>query len=275
MLDQCVKSGLNKRKEVMFKRYLLCLVILLITFVTSACTIGKIDSCHNVDIKWLQLHAPENTPMDGRKILSKKRIGDVCEVTVKRNNKNRILYTGDNFFILGNMFQEGKNVTKKKLSELKKEDFVKNLKNIDKATVIEYNPPKIKNTAKANNKAIYMFTDPLCPYCNKVGKEIKNISDQYGVPVKTLFYNVHDEEGKTKCIEAICRNFSLTDYIKDDWKKEESNVKYQCEAGEALYELSMKEARNIGVSGVPQFFLSDGTNIQGADIEALEEALQK
>ena len=220
--------------------------------------------CDHIDVHWLRLHAA----VPSCEIISKRQTGDLCEVILDVNGNYVPLYTGKDFFIAGQMYQNNMDLTNQTITGIRKEKFVKNKESLDKAVVIEYTPPEKKELA------VYMFTDPLCPYCNTAGEKIQGIADKYGATVKMLFFNVHGDDGKEKSVEAICRNFTLEQYIASEWKKQATNKKYDCKQGEDIYERSMTTAKNMGITGVPQFFLQDGTNINGADMAALENALK-
>jgi len=218
--------------------------------------------CGHIDVDWLKQHAP----IPSAEIVSRHEVGEggLCEVILKTRGDYVPLYAGRDFFIAGAMHKDHVQVTGRKIDNLKKGVFVKYRNRVDDAAVIEYTPPHLRNGT------IYMFTDPLCPYCKKAGPQVKKIAERYGMNIKLLFFNVHGADGEKKMIEAICRNFSLDQYLDEVWIKEETGEKYRCEKGKEKYDLSMKESQQLGIRGVPQFYLDDGTSINGANVKALE-----
>ena len=78
--------------------------------------------------------------------------------------------------------------------------------------------------------------------------------------------------GEKKCVEAVCRNFTLDDYHKESWRKRNTDD-YQCEKGDLLIENAKKLIHQIGISGVPTFILEDGRSVSGANLTALTKLL--
>ncbi len=235
--------------------------------VTSRAGVSADDAlCDHIDLHWLRRHAPVPPSSE---IVSRRDVGGICEVVVKTNGDYLSLYAGIDFFIAGTMYQHQIQLTKNRIYELKKAGFINHKEALEDAVVFEYSP------VQPGDRIIYMFTDPLCPYCTRAYSEIRPIADKYNARVKLLFYNVHGLDGRKKSIEAVCRNLTFDEYLDESWKIEENTDTFQCEKGVRLYERSIKEARRLGITDVPQFYLDDGTSVRGADMTALDEALEE
>jgi len=209
------------------------------------------NPCSGVNIDFLRKHVP----VPPAEIVSKRPTdGGLCEVILKINEEYVPVYTGSTFVIAGEMFKNRHQVTQERIAKLKAENFVKLRKEADKLVAFVYKPKgKIKHT-------LYMFTDPVCPFCHKAEENIKQIADEYHTQVKFIFFPVHIPAGREKAIEPVCRKLDAETYLKGDWKKDsdKNSDKYQCEKGKKLLEDSARLARRLGIRGVPTFFLENG-----------------
>lgn len=220
--------------------------------------------CSNIDLNWLRAHAP----IPRSEIVSRRVVEDLCEVMLKIGSDLVPIYAGKNFLLAGELYSHRRQITQDVIGNIKKAEFKKSINKIEKIVAFEYQPPN------ANGTAIYMISDPLCGYCEKAAAQIGFIANKYGVTVKTILFNVHGEQGKEKCLEAICRNFDLDQYVAPGWKKAPGAKDQQCKKGFDLYNDSIRQIRKLGIRGVPAFFLDDGTRINGADMAALEKELK-
>ncbi|AMM40500.1 thiol:disulfide interchange protein, DsbC [Candidatus Desulfofervidus auxilii] len=244
------------------KRYLLVLSVIILSFAFVTQGLAG-EKCKNITIEIMQKHIPFSFPPD-TKIISQREVGGLCEVIVNIQGRDLPIYVGKDFIILGQMFSNKKNVSNEEVKKLHSQKFLSLKKDIDKAVAITYTP---SSTAK---HAIYMFTDPLCPHCQKAGNQMEEIAKEYNVKVKVVFCPFR---GRKNAIEAVCRNLDFSTYVKGDWKKEGKTEKSQCKKGQELIETSIKLAKKLGISGVPTFYLENGKIVVGANIPQLKEAL--
>jgi len=209
------------------------------------------------------------------KIISRREINGFCEVIMQINSRFYPCYIGKNFVIFGKMFSNGRFVSqdiiqKVQIQQQKKRqrEFLSKKEELDKVVAIVYKPSK---TAK---KIIYMFTDPLCPFCHKAEAKIKELVEKYNMILKVVFYSVHPPEGTKKAIEAICRKFNLDQYLSEEWRKKAKNF-VQCKKGKNFLKKSSTLASAIGITGVPTFIYEDGSRIIGARMVELEDMLRQ
>jgi thiol:disulfide interchange protein DsbC len=221
------------------------------------------DPCEGVDIKALQVHLP----ISEHEIIYKKPFYDLCEIVLKINNDYVPIYYNKDYVIAGKLFRNGEQITSRTLNVLKEKNFNDNLPLLKKAVAIIYNP------AKQVGKELYMFTDPLCPHCEKANYEIKKFADKYGITINVLMISVHGPKATKKCIEAVCRDFKFEDYIKKDWKQNQDTDDFQCQKGKDNNALAETVSEKLNVDGVPVFFTGDGKYVSGANIIELKKAL--
>ncbi len=232
------------------------------------------DICSKVTIETLKLQIPFIFPKDAR-IVSKKNVKGFCEVILNIRGRNFPFYVGKDFVILGQMFSQKKNlsaITLKKLAQEKEKEeqklFKKLKPEVEKVVAIEYKP------SVQTQRTIYMFTDPVCPWCHRAEAFIKKVAKEYNATFKIIFFPVHLPKGKEKAIEAVCRHLDLDGYLKEDWRKGKNTQKFQCKEGKELLEKSIKLAKKLAIRGVPTFFLDNGQRVVGANIERLKKALE-
>ena len=245
------------------------LIFLLIVLIAATCFPPSAfagNVCKAVDIDFMRRHLniPQHTS-----IASKVPVNGLCQVILNIRGRYFTAYTSDdNFVILGKMYSNQAILDNTELSSLQKATFAKVRPELDKCVAINHKPRgNVENV-------VYMVTDPLCPYCNTATGKIKKFADNHNIEVKIAFFSVHGTAGDKKAVEAACRNFTLSEYMQDDWKKG-NGEKYQCERGKALIKKSRPLARDLHIQGVPTFFLSDGTQVVGANMARFEKALRK
>ncbi len=219
--------------------------------------------CRNITLSAMQQHVP----IPPASILSKNPVNGICEVILDINGQYVPVYAGKEFIIAGEMFQDRKQITQTRIDGLKAENFIRLRSDIDACVAMSYAPAeKAKHT-------IYMITDPVCPICHQAESQLKNFAGTHDAKFKIILSSVHPPVGRRKAVEAVCRNLSLDDYISGDWQAENKTDDYQCDEGIDLIAASEKIVSELGINGVPVFFLENGRRIDGADMTALEKAL--
>ncbi len=226
-------------------------------------SVAKDDICKEVTDEVIKKHLE----FDSFKVVSRREVHGLCELLIDTDNRLLPYYGTRDFLISGEMYENGISLAESKLYELKKTAISSAIKEADECVAFVYEPPKIKTQS-----ALYMFTDPLCPYCSKAGVDIKALADRLGFRVKVLFFNVHGERGRVKCIEAICRNtsdpsFNLEAYNGQEWKKNAPDRKFECTKGGELLDKTEKLCEKLGVDSVPFFFVDNGNYVSGAMID--------
>jgi len=243
--------------------------VLFIVFILTVFAIpvfaGKADNvCGNIDIGFLQRHV--NLPQQVS-IASKTPVNNLCQVILNINERYFTAYASDSFVMMGKMYSNRMLLDNPELAKLQKSTFTKVKPELDKCVAIDYKPEgKIKNV-------VYMITDPVCPYCDMATKKIKKFVDDHHAELKIVFFGVHGPASSQKAIEAVCRNFTLSEYTKEDWKKDDSKEN-QCQKGKDLIAKSQPVAKKLHIQGVPTFFLQNGTQVVGANMARLEKVIK-
>jgi thiol:disulfide interchange protein DsbC len=239
--------------------------IALSIFTVPPCFCG--DPCSEIDLSAIS-KILKGDSLSGASVVSKEPIKDLgfCEVMLRTQGGQYLpCYVSGNSMILGHLYKDGQNISQNKIIDIRKSVFLSLKSKLNGAVAFIYRP----RVTKTN---VYMITDPLCPYCHKVESRIKDLANKYNARINIILYSVHGPYGEKKCVEAVCRNFTLDDYQKENWRKRNTDD-YQCEKGDLLIENAKKVIHKIGISGVPTFILDDGRSVSGADLAALTKLL--
>ena len=230
----------------------------------SLLTLGLFTfSSAHADIQTLQQNLKTKYPEIQVKLVQNSPIKDVYEVYMG----GRIVYTNEEakYFFVGNLIdlKEQKNLTEERMQALKSID-VKSL------------PLKqaIKHVKGKGERVIYVFSDPDCPYCQNLEKELKNIDNLtvylFLYPITRLHPNAESISQQIWCSKNQYQAWE--DYLID--KKQPSSNK-SCTTP---IEKNIALAKSLEVDGTPTFFLQDGTRISGVreagEIELLLKAVK-
>lgn len=263
-----IKAGSNFYK---FRGILMKIFLSIIMFIFTFFTFALADVCDEIDGNSIS----STLELENFSVISKRAVNGLCEVIIKTDNKIIPFYGNKNFLITGEMYQKGTNITAEAMYNVNKQRLVSEIGAIDDCVSFVWKPKKIKT-----KKILYMFTDPLCPYCNRIGKDIFNLSEKYGFVLKVVIFSVHGEKGREKSVEAICRNlkdssFDFAAYSKDDWKQAEVLPLYKCQKGYEILEKAETLADSLAIDAVPFFVTSDGDYVSGASREDVEDLFKK
>lgn len=239
--------------------------IALSIFTVPPCFCG--DPCSEIDLSAIS-KILKGDSLSGASVVSKEPIKDLglCEVMLRTQGGQYLpCYVSGNSMILGHLYKNGQNISQNKTIQIRKSVFLSLKSKLNGVVAFIYRP----RVTKTN---VYMITDPLCPYCHKVESQIKELADKYNAKINIILYSVHGPYGEKKCVEAVCRNFTLDEYQKESWRKRNTED-YQCEKGDLLIENAKKVIHKIGIDGVPTFILEDGRFASGANLAALTKLL--
>ncbi|WP_315075197.1 DsbC family protein [Acinetobacter guillouiae] len=230
----------------------------------SLLTLGLFTfSSAHADIQTLQQNLKTKYPEIQVKSVQNSPIKDVYEVYMG----GRIVYTNEEakYFFVGNLIdlKEQKNLTEERMQALKSID-VKSL------------PLKqaIKHVKGKGERVIYVFSDPDCPYCQNLEKELKNIDNLtvylFLYPITRLHPNAESISQQIWCSKNQYQAWE--DYLID---KKQPSANKSCTTP---IEKNIALAKSLEVDGTPTFFLQDGTRISGAreagEIELLLKAVK-
>ncbi len=194
-------------------------------------------------------------------------IKGLCEAVVSLQGQKLVLYTDENgrYLLLGgrgglvNIFdlKTKENLTKKELDELNKLSK-KQVHELEKYVAFTYGN---------KGKVVYLFTDPECPFCQRLEPTLKKLADEGKIQVKVILYPLpFHPHAKEKSVAIVCQNIGWEGLKKNFWTEDRmKNLEnWQCEKGKSLVEKSLEAAKKYGVSGTPTMITEDGKKVVGA-----------
>lgn len=189
--------------------------------------------------------------------IKKSELDNAYYVTV--DNNPIIFFTNNSYFITGDLYN-GKNKYNLTAS-YQAENNKKILEQIPDKDTITYN-------THVENKlgTLYVFTDPSCPYCEKLHTEI----DEYlktGVDVKYLPYPRFGEKGPgyKSTLQSWCaedQKATLDLAMKND-KENLSKINVDTQKCVDLMSKYQDIGKKLGVVGTPAVFMDTGHQIGG------------
>ncbi len=220
-------------------------------------------SAAHADIQTLEQNLKTKYPEIPVKSVHSTPVKDMYEVYMG----GRIVYTNEDaqYFFVGNLIdlKQQQNLTEVREQILNRID-VKSLP-LEQA---------IKHVKGNGERVIYLFSDPDCPYCQHLEKELKNINNVtiylFLYPITRLHPNAATVADQIWCSKDPYKTWQ--DYTVD--KKQPAKVK-TCKTP---IEKNIQLAKKLEIDGTPTFFLKDGSRISGArdasEIELLLKAVK-
>lgn len=241
------------------KRVFLFLMFLL--FILSACGLTN-DPCSNITEKNLK----ETLKIDFDSIVEKNEIKgtNLCQIVIKRNGGFNIFYSypDGKTFIFGDIYKDGKFLSKATLERIQEKNFKDFQSEIEKAVVFSYKPA-------GANKYVYMITDPECPFCEKAKQLVKEWADSRKVEIKVIFFPLEalHPTAKDKAIKAVCSGMQFNDYLNSRWTGE------KCPEGTKKIEDSIALMKKININGTPSFISFNGKRAIGFSPQGLDSII--
>lgn len=251
----------------------------LVCFLTMAAPGFSQSVCRHVDLDWIssQISLP-----NGARVLQMKERGELCEVVLAINGGLAPIYAGKDFVLAGQLFKNGKSVTREtldamsdvaekereKLAEkkaLEKEKraafFKKNIKALDELVALSYNPGQARDF-------FYVVTDPNCSHCKNLLPELEFAAQESGMEIRVIIYPLLGDSSLDLAVQAICNNYSYEAYI---------NIKRvepipSCERAENLVMKTMDFFRSANLSFVPLVVAGDGSWVAEANHNTMVRA---
>ena len=198
-------------------------------------------------------------------------IKGLCEAVVNTGQEKIILYTDEEekYLLLGvrglvNIIdlKTKENLTLEKLKEINKISQ-NQIHELDKYVAFTYGK---------EGKVVYLFTDPECPFCQRLEPTLKKLADEGKIQVKVILFPLpFHPHAKEKAVAMVCQNIGWQGLNGSYWTEEKMKnlEKWQCEKGKKLVEESIKIGQKYNIEGTPTIITEDGKKIVGALPEPL------
>ncbi|HID79325.1 MAG TPA: DsbC family protein [Aquifex aeolicus] len=198
--------------------------------------------------------------------IKKAPLKGLCEAVVSVGGQKVIFYTDESgrYLLLGRGplvaildTQTKEDLTQKELQELNKLS-PNQLRELEKYVAFTYGK---------SGKVVYLFTDPECPFCQRLEPTLKKLADEGKIRVKVILFPLpFHTHAKEKSVAIVCRNIGWEGLTKDYWTsdKMEKLKGWQCQKGENFVEDSVEIGKKYGISGTPTIITQEGKKVVGA-----------
>jgi thiol:disulfide interchange protein DsbC len=190
----------------------------------------------------------------------------ICQAVVNFGGLKTVLYTDQSgrYMLVGYRglahiidLQTKEDITKETIQELNRLSQ-KDLKELDKYVAFTYGH---------KGKVVYLFTDPECPFCQKLEPTLKKLADEGKIQIKVILFPLpFHPHAKEKAIAAVCQNLGWNSLQRDYWTEDKMKKlkQWQCEKGKKLVEESIKIGNKYKVAGTPTIITEEGKKVVGA-----------
>jgi len=123
-----------------------------------------------------------------------------------------------------------------------------------------------------NGKVLYIFEDPLCPYCHKLNMHIVKYSKESGYRINLLFNIVHGQSAFNYAVSFVCGNRDINNanfikYIGLDY------VGGNCSYGKDLVMDDIRISNLLGITVTPSLISNKGFRESGLSLRAIKKGL--
>lgn len=218
--------------------------------------------CKGVDLDFINSHSPYAF----QEIVEKRPFKDqnLCyAVGIIQGEYVPILIPSTrNAIILGDLMINRQSPTRDIIEDIQAKEIAKNKGEMEKATAFSLKP-------QGATKYIYEFTDPMCPYCEKAKKPLKDWAENNKVEVRVILFPLPMHKGsKEMAIAGICAGMNYDDYMAGKYTGS------QCEEGKNKIDAALSLASKIGVNGTPTFVGANGRKVTGFMPDQLMKLVQ-
>ena len=126
--------------------------------------------------------------------------------------------------------------------------------------------------ANFSGKILYIFEDPLCPYCHKLNEHIVKYSRESGYKINLIFKIVHGERAFNYAVSFVCghriiKNANFKKYIDLDYRGN------YCSYGKDLVSYDEEISNILGVTKTPSLISNRGFRESGLSLSAIKRGM--
>lgn len=230
--------------------------------------------CDHVTLEWL--NSQVTVPPDTR-IVHTNEIHGLCEVVLAMNGDLVPTYAGSDWILAGQMFSQGRSVTRETMDSLS--DLAEQEKQLSKekeALAVEKRKLFFKKNAGkmeglvsltfgpgTPKKSVYVVTDPNCSHCKTLLPKLEQAAFEAKVLLKLVIYPVLGPKSRDMAAQVICKSYDWEGYKIVKAPETPSS----CETADQRIKQTVDLMRSAGVSFVPMVVAQDGSwVVEGDDI---------
>ena len=121
-------------------------------------------------------------------------------------------------------------------------------------------------------KTLYVFEDPLCPYCDKLNKHIVKYSNESGYRINFIFKIIHGRQAFDYAVKFVCGHLNIDNanfvkYTEMDYKGS------YCSYGKNLVMDDLAVSNDLDINITPSFISNTGFRETGLSLKAVKKGL--
>lgn len=176
----------------------------------------------------------------------------LCQIQLKVGAQNHLLYSDmqGEFALAGNLHElkSGKNLTQAAFQVLNRMT-PEELRQLESLTAF---------TLGQGKKAVYLVTDPQCPYCKQAETLLKKLVEKEDLMVRFLLFPLDSHRGaREQCVSILCDQKGIEGY--DTGYRSEN----QCPEGIKKVAETIAFMQKKGINSTPTFIFMDGIHQSG------------
>ncbi len=243
------------------------IILIMSTIFVFGCNIVS-NPCNKINEETLKDEFKKAFHIDFEKVLEKNEVKgtNLCQIVIEKGGNFGVFYAApDNktFFIGGDIYREGKFLTRLTLDRIQEKKFEAYKEEIEKVVAFSFKP-------EGASKYIYMITDPDCPFCEKAKSSVREWANSRKIEVKVILFPLQQihPQAREKTIRGICSGMTYEDYLNSKWEGK------SCDRGLEKINKTVELMRKISVDGTPTFISYNGKRMVGFSEEGLNRIIE-
>lgn len=121
-------------------------------------------------------------------------------------------------------------------------------------------------------KTLYVFEDPLCPYCDKLNKHIVKYSNESGYRIDFIFKIIHGRQAFNYAVKFVCGHLNIDNANFVKYTEMDYRGGY-CSYGKNLVMDDLDIDNDLDINITPTFLSNMGFRETGLSLSAVKKGL--
>ena len=172
--------------------------------------------------------------------------------------------------VVGGYFENGVNISAQVMRKVRAKEIKTGFSlvkgDIQKSVMAKYTP-----NGKIRGR-LYVFVDPLCPFCENAEAKLKGWADKYKYEIYLVPFIIHGKRAKELTQAFICNNKSFDDYVNKNYGAVSPNG---CAKAEKILKNAYAVERKLGLAGTPTFITEKGNVVEGINYPKIKRLMSE
>ncbi len=126
--------------------------------------------------------------------------------------------------------------------------------------------------SRFTGKTLYVFEDPLCPYCDKLNKHIVKYSNESGYRIDFIFKIIHGRQAFNYAVKFVCGHLNIDNANFVKYTEMDYRGGY-CSYGKNLVMDDLDIDNDLDINITPTFLSNMGFRETGLSLSAVKKGL--